>query len=220
MAAKDLALKPMPDRRGSDPLQRACGWVRRFVDMEIEVEAMLDRGAEHDVEGGVQLVDHEADAAQDVAAMHLHGRDDAAHVGGIEREGDGEEGCALQLDPSLPALARLGEDRPGDADLLAEGIDVGADGRDAVMLRRPEREIHARRDIGCIPIRLAILADILERAGEGAVGIGAAGPDMAFVQMRVGLDEGREENASVEVDHLHGCRRLSSCSAEARDRAA
>ena len=136
--------------------------------------------------------------------MRLHGRDDAVHVGGIEREGDGEEGSALQFDPSLPALARLGEDRPGDADLLAEAIDVGADGRDTVMLCRLEREIHARRDVPGGPVRLAVLADILQRAGEGAVRVGAARPDMALVQMRVGLDEGGEEDATVEVDHLRG----------------
>ncbi len=139
--------------------------------------------------------------------MALHRLNHGPHVIGIEREGNGEERRRLQVDPALPALARLGEDRPGDADLRAQRIDVRADRADAVMLGGAQREIHARRHVGGGPVRLAVLADILQRARESAVRIGAAWPDMALVEMGMGLDEGREEDAAVEVDHFGGMAR-------------
>ncbi len=81
---------------------------------------------------------------------------------------------------------------------------MGPDRLGAVRVGAAQRELHALRDVQRIPACGAILADGIERAHEGAVGIGLARPDMALVDMGVAVDEGRQHDASGKIDGAGG----------------
>ncbi len=63
-----------------------------------------------------------------------------------------------------------------------------------------EREFHTPLDIFGCPTGRTVLADGVQGAGETAVGVGLAGPDVALVDMGVAIDEGRECDAATAVD--------------------
>ncbi len=70
----------------------------------------------------------------------------------------------------------------------------------AVGVSGAQREIHAALDVVRPPVHLAVDRDRFQRAGEGAVGVAAARPDMPLVDMGVHVDEARPGHAAVEVE--------------------
>ena len=210
MADQDLALEFVAQRRLGDLLQRDRRDVVGLVGMEIEVEPELDRMREHAVEQFLEVRHHVGDGAE-----HAFRRGDPLRQrlqpGEIARAVDAEQARRLQLDAALPALPHLLEHRPRDLLLRRHRIEMRADRLGAVRVGAAQRELHALRDVGCVPARGAVLAGRIERAHEGAVGIALARPDMALVDMRVAVDEGRQHDAAGEVDR----RRLAAPSVRA-----
>ena len=142
MAAEDAALEAMSQRGVGDVLERAGVRIIRLVDMEVEVEAVRDRVAEDDVERPVELGDHVGDGAEEPAAVSFHRARHGAHMRLVERELDAEERARLDFDAAGPVCAQLRQYRPGDADLLAERIDMGAQRRRAVGPGAAQAELH------------------------------------------------------------------------------
>ena len=99
-----------------------------------------------------------------------------------------------------PACPHFLEHGPGDLLLRRHRIEMGPDRLGAVRVGAAQRELHALGDIQRVPACGAILADGIERAHEGAVGIALARPDMALVDMGVAVDEGRQHDAAGKVD--------------------
>ena len=91
----------------------------------------------------------------------------------------------------------------------ATRIEMGAHRLGAVGVGAAQREIHAARDVVGVPARGAVLAGGIERAHEGAVGIGLARPDMALVDMGVAVDEAGQHDAAGEVDRRAAAAGLS-----------
>ena len=60
--------------------------------------------------------------------MDVDHRFDVGHMGSVGHMVEGEKRRRLQLDPPKPALARLGENRPADARLRAQAVDMRAKG--------------------------------------------------------------------------------------------
>ena len=114
----------MAQSRVGNVLQRSGSRIIGLVDMEIEIEAVLDRRPEQDVERLVELGDHIGDAAEQLVAMRLHGGDHRLHMRGIERLRRAEERRGLERDAPGPFCSQLRIDRPGDADLLAQRIEM------------------------------------------------------------------------------------------------
>ena len=123
----------------------------------------------------------------------------------------------LQVDAAGPALAHFREDRPARPVLRRRRIEVGAHQRRAVGVGGAEREIHAPRDVVGAPVLLAVVLHGIERAGECAVGIGPARPDVALVDVGMHVDEARPHHAAVEVEL--GQSRASPGRVDALDRA-
>jgi len=118
--------------------------------MKIEVEAVRLGGRERAVERLVQFPDRLARkrvAAEDAAVP----RGQLDDVPELRLVVEGEEqrivGDRLDGDAVLPPRAHLGEHRPGDRRLLAEGIDVGAERPGAVRKGAAQRELHARAHV-------------------------------------------------------------------------
>ena len=84
--------------------------------------------------------------------MGVEHRFDLGHVGRVQRELDAEKRRRLQLDPAAPALARFGENRPTNARLRADAVDVGANGGRPVRVGAAQAEFHACGDIGGGPV--------------------------------------------------------------------
>ena len=148
----------------------------------------------------VEVGDHEGDGAED-AAVRGDGGDDLGGEGrrrGTASMAKSDDG--LQLDAAGPALAHLGEDRPGDAVLRRQRIEVGAEQRGAVGVGARRLKSMRRRDVVGRPVGVAVGRHRVERAHEGAVGIGPARPDVALVDVGVHVDEGRPDHAAVEVE--------------------
>ena len=211
MADRDLAGEAMAQGRLGDVAQGTGGGVLGLVDVEIEVEAIIGGETEQRVQALVKLRQHIGDAAQD-AVMCAQGCDDVRHMRTIGHVLDGEQRHRLQLDTAGPFFSHVGKDRPGNADLLADRIEMGADGRRAMRIGAAQREIHAGGDVGGRPIGFAIQGDVVERAEEGAVGIAATRPDMALVEMGVQFHEAREHHAGRERvgGARHGLDRLDA----------
>ena len=70
-------------------------------------------------------------------------RNDSADIGRVEDVLDREQGTRLQLDAARPALAHLGEDRPGDAGLRADESRWVRISAGAVGIGAAQGEIHA-----------------------------------------------------------------------------
>ena len=118
----------------------------------------------------------------------------------VARTVDSEQACRLQVDTASPAFPHFLEYGPGYLLLRRHRIEMGPDRLRAVRVGAAQRELHALGDIQCIPACGAILAGGIERAHEGAVGIGLARPDMTLVDMGVTVDEGRQHDASGKID--------------------
>ena len=131
------------------------------------------------------------------------GGDQIIGIGGVAILLDRDDRDGLEVDPPGPGVAHLGEERPRDPVLRGGGIEMGADQRRAVGEGRAKREIHAAADVGGGPVGGTVGGDRTERAHEGAVGIGAARPDVALVEMGVHVDEGRPDHAGVEIEPRH-----------------
>ncbi len=78
------------------------------------------------------------------------------------RSGTAADACSAMR--SAPGLAHLGEDGPGDAGLRADRIEMGADRAGAMGEGAAEREIHAGAHVLGRPVRVAVAADVVERA--------------------------------------------------------
>jgi hypothetical protein len=109
----------------------------------------------------------------------------------VDCEIDRKKRDALQCDAVLPFLAHLGEDRPGDGCLFAEGIQVGADCPAAMSKRATQREIHPGVYVVPIPARLTVGRNRCAGAGMRAIRIATTWPYVPFVEMRVHVDETR-----------------------------
>ena len=168
--------------------------------MEVEIEAVLNRGAEDHVQRRVEFGDHVADAAEQAVAMRLHRCNHIADMRRIERELDAEERRGLDRDPPRPFRPQLRQHGPGNTDLLSQRIDMRPDGGGAMREGAAQAEIHPRADIRRRPVRLAVGHDAVERAQEAAIGVALARPDMALVEMDMAVDQARQHDAAVEID--------------------
>ncbi len=133
---------------------------------------------------------------------------DLAHMRLVEGEIDLEQRRSLQLDAAAPALARLGENRPADRRLRPDAVDMGAHRAGAVGVGAAEGELHARGDVRRAPTGASIGGDPIERGGEGAVRVGGARPDLALVDMGMGVDEQRQNDPAAKWktgNVLHPC---------------
>ena len=77
---------------------------------------------------------------------------------------------------------------------------MGAQRAGAMGVGTPQREIHAGGDIGGAPAGVAVSADGCARAVMGAVGVRAAGDDVAFVDVGVHVDEAGQRHTLLQVD--------------------
>ncbi len=118
--------------------------------------------------------------------MGVEHRLDVGHVSLVERECDVEQRRRLQVDPAPPTVPRLGYDRPADAGLGADAVDVGPNGGSPMRIGRTQAELHPSRDVASGPIGRAILVDHPERGGEVAGRIRGPPPDMGLVEVLSG----------------------------------
>ncbi len=102
---------------------------------------------------------------------------------------DAEQAGCLKVDTAAPLSADLLEHRPGNVDLLANAVEMRADGAGSMRVCAAEREIHARPHIRRRPVRLPVAAGVLQPAHEGAIRIAPPRPDMALVEMGVHIDK-------------------------------
>ena len=86
----------------------------------------------------VQFGDHEGDGAEQ-PAVALDRGGDIGRKAVIEDCVDAEERDGLQLDAAGPAVAHLGEDRPGNAVLRRQRVEMGAEQRRAVGVGGAQR---------------------------------------------------------------------------------
>src|SRR2546421_52102 len=97
--------------------------------MEIEIEAVRDRGGKYSVEHRVGLCirrfAHEGKSAQNTV-MLCDRVDERAEYRVFIDDVDRTERHRLQCDAAFPLLAHLSEQRPGDRRLLRIAVDVGA----------------------------------------------------------------------------------------------
>ena len=169
--------------------------------MEVELPPLPLREREQNFERLTQARSHVRHSAENLRSIGVERRLDVGHVDGVERELDHEQRNALQFDPAPPSLARLGEHRPADGGLLADAIDMRADGRGPMRIGRAETELHARRDILGVPVGLAVAFDGAQRPGEVAGRIGRATPNVSFVEMGMSVDEQRQDDLRGESDN-------------------
>ncbi len=121
---------------------------------------------------------------------------------GQVRPVDADEADALQLDAAGPRVAQVREHRPGDGVLRRHRVEVGADCPCPVGVGAAQAELGAATHVLCRPVRLAVGGDGAERAREGAVGVGRAGPDVSLVEMRVHVDEAGQHHRARHLDPL------------------
>jgi len=84
--------------------------------------------------------------------------------------------------------------------LLAQRIEMAADCASAMGEGATQREIHAGAHVIGAPVRLAVGRDRRAGAGMRAVRIGAARPDVPFVDVGVHVDEARQDDPAAQVD--------------------
>ena len=128
MADEDAALKSALNRHVGDDLERVRGGIGAFVDVEVELPALAVGEVEQNFEALAQARDRVSHRAKDSGSMGVEHRLDTGHVSRVQRELDAEKRRRLHFDPVAPALARFGENRPANARLRADTIDVGAKG--------------------------------------------------------------------------------------------
>jgi antitoxin CcdA len=109
------------------------------------------------------------------------------------------EAHRLQLDPPGPALAQLGEHRPGDLGLRRDRIEMGADRHRAVRMSAAQGELHPCLDILRRPVGPPVTLHGLECLPEAAVRVGGARPDVALVEMGVHVDEAGQDQPAGEI---------------------
>ena len=81
---------------------------------------------------------------------------------------------------------------------------MGADGARAVRPGAAQPELEAGAHVRSAPMGDAVGADRLERAHEGAVGVGRARPDKALVEVGVEVDRAGPDHPAREVEAARG----------------
>ncbi|MPL60722.1 hypothetical protein SDC9_06283 [bioreactor metagenome] len=187
-------------RHLGDHLQRRDRGVAGLVDVEIGLQPAPRRMVEEHPQPPAQVGDRIGDGAKH-AARAFDDRRGAAEGAALLDHVDRHEARALQRDPPGPVLAQLGEDGEGDRILRRETVEMGADPARAMRPGTAQRELHPRAHILGRPVRHPVGADGGQRALERAVGVRRARPDMALVEMRVHVDEGRKDHLAGHVHH-------------------
>ena len=196
VAGEHAAREAVAQDRLGEVAQRPGGGVAGLVDVQVDVEPVPGREGEETVEVRVEIRPRLREQAEDAAVLGDEAGQalavgPAVALGGRQRDG-------LQLDPAGPALAQVGDDRPADPGLRRHGVDVGAERAAAVGEGAAQAELGARADVVGGPARLAVARRRLERAGEAAVGIGGARPDLALVEVGVQVDGAGPDHPALE----------------------
>ena len=113
---------------------------------------------------------------------------------------DREERRRLQVDPAAPALSSFSQDRPTDSRLWADAVDMSANGRCPVRVGAAQAELHTRSDVGRVPVGGTVFDRRRDRAGKIADRVSLPPPDMALVEVGVGVDEERQHDAPGHRD--------------------
>jgi hypothetical protein len=200
MSAQNFAFEAHGQGSVGNDLQRESRRVVGLIDVEIEIVAMVDGGTKQDFEARLQVRAHVGHGAENPRAMLPDSRQHGAHVVGVDGMVDAEQGRGLKGDAAGPFGAQLGKDRPRDADLRADRIEMGADRTGAVGKGGFQRKAHPGAHVGGMPVGLPVGSHGGQRAHEGAVGIGSARPDVTLVEVGVALGETREDDAALHVE--------------------
>ena len=196
MADRDGGVEPACDDGLRDRAQSRDLRVARLVDVEVDREVVPLGEREEAVEPGLQVRHGVGDAAQDAARR----RDEVGRVlEGIVHEVDADEARGLQRHPVAPVLAHLAEHAPRDVVLRRDGVEMGAHGAGAVGVGAGETEGHARPHVLRRPAGGAVRRHRFQRAGERAVRVRRARPDVALVQMGVHVRERGQRHRALQV---------------------
>src|ERR1700722_19021875 len=130
--------------------------------------------------------------------MRVDHRLDATHMRLIECKVDAEQWRSLQIDATAPSLACFREHWPRDRRLRPDAVDMCPDRTRSMRIGAAQGELHPRRHIWRAPVGGPVSGDGGKRGAKRSVGIGDARPDMAVVEMGVGIDEKRQSNGAAE----------------------
>jgi hypothetical protein len=201
MADDDAALEAGLDLQLRDVAQGLDAGVHRLVDVEIGIQPARGGLGEETPQPVAQVVHRVGDHAQN-AALGLATRSAVWPKGPVIVRPlvAADQAHGLKVDPVGPVGLKLPEDGPGDVVLRRDGCrdacgSPACHGHRHSAARRPCAGAGLRRSSGG-----AVGADGGQRAHETAVGIGAARPDMALVEMGVHVDEGGKDHGAAHVD--------------------
>ena len=204
VAAQDVSGEPVAQGGCRDPRKGPGVGARRFIHVEIEIEAAVLCGPHDRIEVFVEPRDHVGDSAEDaVGGLDAVGDASQEAVVGVEPV-DAEEAGAVQRNPVRPVRDDLAQDRPRDRVLRRQAVDMGPDQRRSMRVGATQRELHARAHVLGRPVGDAVLRYRLKGAREGSVRVRAPRPDVSLVQMDMAVDKGRQDHAGVEVDGCNG----------------
>ena len=220
VAHRDVSLHAERARARDDLLDLEHAEHVRVVQVDVDVDAVPLRDAEHHVELRLDVaVDHRrVEPADQVAAVRdrgieqLRGAGTGDHAVLRKRDELDVEDAAVFLAHRHDGLERRHADRRVDIDVAAH---VRGAARDAQLDLRAGAVLHRRRRRHVLLLELDALAHV-EAVGARTVRLPVVA-DEARVEMDVPLDETRNDQRARQVDFLRGGRRLGGIGLDGRD---